>query len=300
MSKKQHETIPYHTNLSPWKHYEDVPSRLLIAMGDVLVVGAAYWASYYVRFFYDPFLAAFPIIKGIPNFGIYLEALPLILVCWAFSILWQGAYRRLQIPATDELIRFIRISIVGILLSMSSMFLYRDNSYSRLVFILGGTFGLVGLFLFRQTIKILYLSWVRSTRRPRRVLVVGSGHLSTSLKRLLARLGDRAVLKKNTTSVDDIIRSVGRSRISEVLLANTKLSAIHTVQLATYCEEKGVSVRLLPDILEIRMGEVLIDDSLGIPTFQLKSVSLHGPSFLANLWIVYLITEVIKKTPSNS
>jgi lipopolysaccharide/colanic/teichoic acid biosynthesis glycosyltransferase len=97
---------------------------------------------------------------------------------------------------------------------------------------------------------------------------------------MLDRLGDRAVLKKNTTDLDEIKKTVARSRIQEVLLANTKLSSVSIVQLATYCEERGVAVRLLPDILEIRMGEVVIDDSLGIPTFQLKPVSLYGSSFL--------------------
>ena len=29
------------------------------------------------------------------------------------------------------------------------------------------------------------------------------------------------------------------------------------------------------------MGEVLIDESLGIPTFQLKPISLHGSAFLS-------------------
>ncbi len=275
------ESVPYHTNLSPWKHYESFPYRLLILVVDALVIWGTYAGAYYLRFYYAPFHDAFPIVKGIPGFDIYLEALPLILACWLVSILWQGGYSRVQLPATDELIRFLRIGLVSVLLSMSAMFLYRDNSYSRLVFVMGGALGLMGLFVWRQIMKVIYLLWVRASRRPRRVLVVGTGYLSTSLKRMLDRLGDRAVLKKNAATFEEIKKSVSRSRINEVLLANTKLSASQTVELATYCEERGIDVRLLPDILEIRMGEVLIDDSLGIPTFQLKPVSLHGSSFLA-------------------
>jgi exopolysaccharide biosynthesis polyprenyl glycosylphosphotransferase len=278
---KTPESVPYHTNLSPWKHYEKVPSRLLILLGDLLVVWFAHTCAYFLRFFYDVFLTAFPVIKGIPPFSIYVEAMPLVLLCWGISIFWQEGYGRVQISATDELIRFLKISVISILLSMSALFLYRENSYSRLVFLLGGALSFSGLFLWRQLMKVTYLAWVRATKRPKRVLVLGTGYLSISLKRMLDRLGDRAVLKKSTASLEEIKRTVARSRIQEVLLTNTKLSAPQTVQLATYCEERGISVRLLPDILEIRMGEVLIDDSLGIPTFQLKPVSLHGSSFFA-------------------
>jgi exopolysaccharide biosynthesis polyprenyl glycosylphosphotransferase len=52
------------------------------------------------------------------------------------------------------------------------------------------------------------------------------------------------------------------------------------VDVAGFCDDRGVSCRLIPDIMEIRMGEILIDDSLGVPTFQLKQVSLHGTAFV--------------------
>ena len=49
--------------------------------------------------------------------------------------------------------------------------------------------------------------------------------------------------------------------------------------LANFCEDRGIKFRLLPDILEVRMGEVLIDESLGVPTLQIKPASLHGTAF---------------------
>ncbi len=49
--------------------------------------------------------------------------------------------------------------------------------------------------------------------------------------------------------------------------------------MAGVCEDFLVPFRIVPDILELRMGEVIIDQSLGLPTFHIKPVSLHGWTF---------------------
>jgi hypothetical protein len=43
--------------------------------------------------------------------------------------------------ALDDLVRLFRVSLMGTLLAMSAMFLYRSSSFSRLVFLIGGGFG---------------------------------------------------------------------------------------------------------------------------------------------------------------
>ncbi|MBL0058304.1 MAG: exopolysaccharide biosynthesis polyprenyl glycosylphosphotransferase [Elusimicrobia bacterium] len=50
--------------------------------------------------------------------------------------------------------------------------------------------------------------------------------------------------------------------------------------MAEISEEAGVIFRIVPDILELRMGELILDESLGLPTFQVKSVSLHGWTYV--------------------
>lgn len=280
-------------NHSPWKHFKSTPYKLLLLLSDLGLIFCVYSLAYLIRFFVDPMLVLVP-VKTIPSFSIYLQVMPVVLLAWAFSMIMQNAYYRLQIPATDEFVRCLKISVVSALLSMSAMYLYRERSYSRLVFLMGGAGSCFALYFWRQTLKTIYLMWIRATKQPRRVLVVGtSGHLSNSLERLLKRLGDRAILKTDVATLDEIKKILVRSRIQEVLLAKAKLSPEDTVKLATYCEEKDIVVRLLPDILEIRMGEVVIDDSLGIPTFQLKPVSLHGSAFITKRFFDVAISSLL-------
>lgn len=285
--------IRYQAGILGWNELRFLLSRLLVLLGDMAVVFIAYSAAFALRFYYAPFTTLFPITKGIPSTFDYLSAAPLILAVWALSIMWNGCYHRVNMSALDEWVRFLRASIAGTVLSMSAMFLYRESSFSRLVFVMGGAISFASIYVHRELIKSLYIYWVRRNRRPHRVLIIGSGYLSTSLKKILERHGDRAVLRKNVYDLPSLQRTIRRSRIKEVLVAHPTIDHAEAVKLATFCEESGISCRLLPDILEIRMGEVLIDDSLGIPTFRLKPISLHGSAFLTKRVIDVTIAGVI-------
>lgn len=262
------------------KDLKRITIRLFVIAGDALAVWLAYAIAYLVRFFSESFVSHIPVIKGIPEPSIYLKAAPVIIFMWFLALYWEDAYKRIQMPALDEGIRVLRATMVGTLLSMSAMFLYRESSFSRVVFVLGGFFGFFLVYLFRQLIKTGYVVWVQRNKRPRKVLVVGKGRLALSLKRILENHGDRAILTTSNAGLPHLQRTILRSRINELLVAHPDMDHKSIVKLATFCETNNVQFRLIPDILEIRMGEVLIDESFGLPMFQIRPVSLQGMSFL--------------------
>jgi exopolysaccharide biosynthesis polyprenyl glycosylphosphotransferase len=272
--------VSYDTGIAGWTDARRILSRFLVLCGDLMVVFAAYVVAFAVRFGSETFLSVFPATKGVPHLHEYALAAPIVLFMWAFALSRQGSYKRIHLPALDDGIRLFRVALMGTVFSMSAMFLYRDVSFSRLVFFLGGVLAFAGLYAYRQVLKIAYISWVQSNKRPKRVLIMGSGYLATSLKKILEKQGDSAILSSRELDVASIRRTIVRSRINEVLLAHPSMTHKDTVMLAGFCEERHVTFRLIPDILEIRMGEVLIDESLGVPTFQIKPVSLQGTAFL--------------------
>jgi exopolysaccharide biosynthesis polyprenyl glycosylphosphotransferase len=262
-------------------------------MGDAACVALAYSAAYAIRFHFEPFLTAFPAEKGVPPFLLYVKAAPVVVFMWILALSWDDCYVRISLAALDEFIRIFRVSFAGTLLSMSAMFLYRESSYSRLVFAFGGFSAFLTLYLYRQALKAGYIYWIQSRGRPHRVLIIGEGYLSRSLRRIVDRQGDRAVLAQSRLNVADVRRTITRSRIGEVLLAHPQISHKEAVDLASFCEEKGVTFRLIPDILEIRMGEVLIDESLGVPTFKIKPVSLQGSAFLTKRLMDVMLSALL-------
>lgn len=276
-----------------WPEMQAIFLRVLIMFGDMACVAFGYILAFYVRFSFHAFQNVFPIIKGTPPITEYLKTMPTLLVVWALSIYWLRGYDRIQLPALDDAIRILRCSFMGTVLAMTAMFLYRESSYSRLVFGFGGLFSFVFIYIYREIIKTLYLFWVRAQGKPRRVLILGNGYLANALDKILKSQRDRAVIKSSSSQVEPIEKTIKRLRIAEVLLINKKIEHAEVVRLSTFCEERGIKFRLLPDILEIRMGELVIDESLGLPTFKLKSVSLHGTSFLAKRIFDVMISSII-------
>ncbi|MCB4757459.1 MAG: sugar transferase [Elusimicrobia bacterium] len=254
--------------------------RLFALILDSLCVAVAYLAAFEIRFESKLFLGFFPIIRGYPLLKDYLIAGPLLLIVWFLALSWVGGYKRINLPALDEAWRLVKGAFLGTVLSMSAMFLYRESSFSRLVFVMGGILAFILIFSTREVVKLGYIFWVRRRGQARRVLILGQSRLSNMLKRILQKQGDRAVLRIPSLSLKSIQKTIKRSRIDEVLLADPKFDHKEAVLLAEFCDELGVHFRILPDILEIRMGEVVIDESLGLPTIQIKPVSLHGSSFL--------------------
>jgi len=272
--------VSYQQGSPNWREWKYFIFRAVVLLGDVFLIASAYLSAYAIRFHGDIFLSVFPVEKGIPSIKIYFTAAPVVLFMWVLALLWVGTYKRLNLGALDEIFRLIQGSFIGTFLAMSAMFLYRDYSYSRLVFVMGGVLSLLLIYGWRQFLKGGYLFWIRRNRIPHRVLILGNGYLSTALKKILDRQGDRAVLRLNIFNPEAVQKTIVRSRIKEVLVAHPNFNHQDSVELSNFCDQRGVKFRLLPDILEIRMGQVVIDESLGIPTFQLKPLSLHGSAFV--------------------
>jgi exopolysaccharide biosynthesis polyprenyl glycosylphosphotransferase len=252
--------------------------RPVALMGDAIAVALALFCAYQARFEWDQVKNVFPITKGTPGLVDYLPFLPAMIVLWIFVLTHQKCYRQLNVSLLDEFVRLLKVSGLASLFVMAATFLYRGTDLSRLTVGLMGFGGAIFLFLWRETLKVIRMNFVG--KQPRRILILGHGRLANSLEKFLTRRKDSAILKKKYENNDTLVRIIERSRIREVLVADPQINHREAVALAIACEERGVQCRIVPDILEIRMGEVSIDDSLGIPTFQLKPIPLCHDTFL--------------------
>lgn len=265
--------------------------RLVAGLGDTAAITLAFLAAYGLRFECQRIIHIFPITKGVPSLTDYLPFLPAMIVLWTLVLGFQRCYQLLNIPLLDELIRLVKASTLSSLLVMAATFLYRGSELSRLTVGMMGVAGAVSLFIWRELLKV-----VRSRllgRRPKRILIIGHGPLAAALERVLIKHKDSAILKKRLDNVEVLARTLSRSRFEEVLLADPGMSHPEAASLAAACEEKGIPCRIVPDILELRMGEVIVDNSLGIPTFQLKHIALHGGTFITKRIFDCLISSLI-------
>ena len=67
----------------------------------------------------------------------------------------------------------------------------------------------------------------------------------------------------------------------EVVLSRSARGSAEALALAEACESAGIDFKMVPDILELRLGELQMDDSLGVLAYRLQHTSLTTENYAA-------------------
>lgn len=253
---------------------------LVLLLGDALMMGLALRAAYAVRFQWEPMRLLFPITKGLPPWVTFQQTLWVMIPAWWMFFAYTGLYRGRFLPAFDEWIAITKAISLGTVLLMATTFVYRVPEYSRLT--IGGlwVFTIVLIFLYRTMVKMMYRRFVRWWIGPQRLLILGKGKALDTVKTLLRRQPHlKAYFADGFIDALALTHLVHQHRIHEVLVAQNPLDHKALLSLADACEKLHVDFKIIPDLVDLRRGEIIIDDSLGLPTFHLKAVALHGTNF---------------------
>ncbi len=255
-------------------------SAVLLAT-DALSIYASFKVAYHIRFHYAPFLAVFPAAKGMPPWNLYQQALRVVLPLWILIFgLWSRIYRGRFLDAADEFMAIAKGVSLGTLLIIAATFLYREYEYSRLVMALGFIISILLIFAARELIKSLFHFIFEAVIPREMVVLLGEGKSMDALfQRLEKEPHTRTVLfgARDLQDLKEKIRS--EKYLKEIYVSGQWISNPQVLDLIDDCEDRGIEVKVLPDILEMRMGEITVDDSLRIPILHLKPLSLHGFGF---------------------
>ena len=101
---------------------------------DGIAIELAVLSAYYLRF-YSPLTGIIPVTKGYPQFQGYFYFSLFLMAVMIFLFGAFNAYRSRYFSSFSQDIPVLfKVCVLGILFAMSGAFLYRDFSYSRLVF----------------------------------------------------------------------------------------------------------------------------------------------------------------------
>ncbi|MBI3291236.1 MAG: sugar transferase [Elusimicrobia bacterium] len=253
---------------------------IVLLLGDALMMGVALRAAYAVRFQWEPMRLLFPVTKGIPPWVTFQQTLLVMTPAWWMFFAYTGLYRGRFPPAFDEWIAITKAVSLGTVLLMAATFVYRGPEYSRLTIGCLWLFAIVSVFLYRTGVKAVYRRFFRRWIGPQRLLILGKGKALETLKTLLRRQPHlKAYFTDGVMDPLALTQFVTQHRINEVLVAQNPLDHKALLSLADTCEKLHVDFKIIPDLVDLRRGEIIIDDSLGIPTFHLKAIALHGTNF---------------------
>ncbi|HEV7215670.1 MAG TPA: sugar transferase, partial [Chloroflexota bacterium] len=220
---------------------------------------------------------------------------------WAFLLALlqvEGIYRRRRRPATfDQLGIIVRSTIVtgGIIAALS--FVLRPPSQSRLVFVYMVVAAMVMLGLARLVVHFGQIARYRRGLDVRNVLVIGESNVAKMLLQRIAgnpALGYRVAgfLGERETPVDfGRFRALGavsdaravlrEQRIDQVIIALPASAHDQIVRILDDCKGCGAEFAIVPDMLELSLARLDVDNLGGIPLLGVRENPLQG----ANLWL---------------
>jgi exopolysaccharide biosynthesis polyprenyl glycosylphosphotransferase len=260
---------------------------------DIVLINIAAVLAYWVRYRLQLFRAVDP-ASDVP-YAVYLPFVGLFTLLLILVYRQQGAYRlRRQISWFDEFYAIVNGTATGTIIMIVFIFLYRAAFYSRAIFIYAGIFVILLLGLSRL-IKVSLLRFLR--RRgigSERVLIVGAGEVARAVMRavvanpecgfnIIGFLDDNPVKGEtdigrfkalgSLANLADVLRE---QAIDEVIITLPWQYHRKIVSIMTHCERENIRARIVPDLFQMTISRMHVEDIAGVPMIGIKEVSISG------------------------
>ncbi len=290
-------------------------STLVMVLLDVVFINAAFIVAYWLRYEVE-FGGTVEEANFVPLSAFLPVQVSLTLIT-ILVFLTEGLYRGPRRPSwPNQLSIIIRGTIIAVAVLIVIVFIFRPYFFSRLIFAQAWALMVVFLGLAR-----LLEDGLRGMLRRRgigvvRLLLVGAGDVGRAIMQsLVAQPGlgydvvgfvddDREKLQdigrfKALGATADIPRLVSELAVDEVIITLPWLSHGKVLVIMSHCQKRGVQVKVVPDLFQISMNQVDIDELNGIPLIGLREPSLQVTSQLVKRGIDILVslTSLIVLSP---
>lgn len=265
--------------LPPWlRHALRTACHLVF---DATAVAAAYRAAFWVRFEWPAFVALVPLSGGAVAWANYQGLLYAAVPIWLILLHLNRLYTASWMNAADRFVQIFKACALGTLTTLVAAFLYQRLAYSRLM--LAGVFPVsLVLVCLSQALALWIDDWLARHEAAKPVLLIGGGPVAGVLKERIHDRHPGAVVQELQAlpPLEELERLLDGREYYELILLRTKDARESVLAAAEACDARGVGFKMVPDLLEIRMGEVQMDHHLGLPAYRIKHLSLTRANFL--------------------
>ena len=271
---------PQGGGLPPWlRHGLRTAGHVLF---DAFAIAAAYRVAFWARFEWAWLISRIP-YPGDPVVWNYYQGLLYAAVpIWILLMRSNRVYTASFMSSADRFIQIVKAAALGTLTTLAAAFLYERLAYSRMMLALAFPIGVVFLSV-SQTLALWLDEWLAGLEAARPVLLVGGGAVAAVLKeRIVARHPGaevREVLELDEQTAFE--KLLDATNWYEVIVLRTRDAHERILAAAEACDARGIRFAMVPDLLEIRMGEVQMDHHLGLPAYRIKHASLTRANFMA-------------------
>jgi exopolysaccharide biosynthesis polyprenyl glycosylphosphotransferase len=269
-------------------------SKLIL---DVIIVSVSFLLSYWVRFN----ISIIPAIKGVPSISEYVRVLPVVILVFIAVFKWCRFYEEHKIVyKTDEFLNIIKAVIIATVLIIAATFVYREYSYSRLVIVFSYMFNVLFLFLSHRLLRFFKIKLLVPVSGKIGILVIGGQKVRKALLKNISKHREFNVFFIPDVNLNTIKEYIYNKSVQEVIVADSSIDRKIILKLINFCEKMDIEFKMIPDMLELKMGEMTYDNYFGIPVLQLKH-PLFEPSnyyFKRTFDIVLSMSTLVALAPA--
>ena len=265
----------------------------LMAFTDAVIIGLSFGIAYWIRYRLQWFRAVDPAYDA--PLSRYVPLAIVLIVVLLLSYRGGGLYDlRRSRSWIDEMRVIINGTAIGIVTLVFFVFAFRPLVYSRLIFFYAAILIAVLLGISRMVKAAILASLRRRGRAVDRVVIVGAGETGrTVMSTLVANpeLGYQVVgfvddhPEKASTDigrfqalgpVDNLPRVLEDQLIDQVIIALPWQAHRKIVRLVSECQRAEVRASIIPDMFQLSLSQVGVEDINGIPLIGMREVSLSG------------------------
>jgi exopolysaccharide biosynthesis polyprenyl glycosylphosphotransferase len=285
------------------KHLEVLFSNQRVAtivwmLVDIFLINIAFILAYWIRYGLQLFRAVDPAFN-VP-YGTYLPFAAFFTLLLLLVYQQQGIYRlRYKISWFDEFYAIINGTTTAIVFIIVFIFLYSPAFYSRIIFIYTGLLTVVILGLSR----LLKIMWLRRLRQlgmcTKRVVIVGAGEVGRAVMRavvanrdcgfnIIGFLDDHPTKGETDIGrfkalgcIDNLFNVLQNEKFDEVFITLPWQYHHKIMMIMAQCERVRMRVRIVPDLFQITLNQMHVEEIAGVPMIGIKEVRISG----LNQWL---------------
>lgn len=250
---------------------------------DAGAISLAYWVAYRMRFHSQWWTDRFPITGVDPGWTHHVEVLYVIVSLWLFLLYYSARLYTTTWPNPfDRFLQILKAASLGTIAALAATYIYGRLEYSRLMLLLASPIAVITVSAAHSIVAWID-SWLASLESTSPILLIGGTRVSELVRvNILERHPNVPIYEQTRTpSSDELTRIAQEEGVHEVVLTHSRLSHDKLLELAEVCESLEINFRMIPDLLELRLGEIQMDSSLGLPAYRLQHTQLARANFIA-------------------
>jgi exopolysaccharide biosynthesis polyprenyl glycosylphosphotransferase len=272
------------------KMHQDMLLQVFLMGLDIAAIWLAFSLAYWIRFEAH----IIPVTKGLPNFWDYFRASIFTIIICETLLIYNGLYKiRGKDFSYNIVYRIACSTIIGTMILMAFIFIFRNLNLSRWVVFLWLIFNNIFLNLSRWAFYNIIKHIRKNGWSVYRTLIIGTGKMAKTIAEKIQNhpesgmafvgyIADPTTDENNHVNGDiigsiyELDKIIVNNSIDKVIIACPQLDRNLIFELLLHIDKNIADFSLAPDMLEMMINRVIVDDIYGIPLLSLKETPLKG------------------------